>query len=266
MEDLRKQTQRRIEKEVVGKYERGEFIGVGSVASYGPEGTDSDVQQVFMPTSTETDFKKSIKEADFSLNNKNILVCKKNTSVLKNLLLWLYEYLNENKDKIGIPLLIVDDEADNASLNNLGEKGVEYASIINGHIRAILGLFHKKTYLGYTATPFANILQDRNKASANKWEITDQSKVYKFDQVDSLFPNDFIELLFPPPNYVGAKHFFETNFGDIKKITPLIEVIDDHIDAFPLRVTAEGQPASAEKAVLGLLVKMINFQHLFRRQ
>lgn len=243
MEDLRRQTQRRIEKEVVGKYERGEFIGVGKIASYGPEGAYSDVQQVFMPTSTETDFKKSIKEADFSLNNKNILVCKKNTSVLKNLLLWLYEYLNENRDKIGIPLLIIDDEADNASLNNLGEKGVEYASIINGHIRAILGLFHKKTYLGYTATPFANILQDRNKASANKWEITDQSKKYKFDQADSLFPNDFIELLFPPPNYVGAKHFFETNFGDVKKITPLIEPIDDHINAFPLRVTSEGLPA-----------------------
>lgn len=247
MEDLRKQTQRRIEKEVEGKYEKGEFIGVGSIASYGSQGLYSDVQPVIIPTSTETDFKKSIKEADFSLNNKNILVCKKNTDVLKNLLLWLHDYLNENKDKIGIPLLIIDDEADNASLNNLGEKGIEYSSIINGHIRAILGLFNKKTYLGYTATPFANILQDRNEASAKKWLIKDQGVDFEFDQADSLFPNDFIELLFPPPNYVGAKHFFETNLGEIKKITPLIEVIADHFDAFPLRVTANGQPTNGEE-------------------
>lgn len=244
MEDLRKQTQRRIEKEVEGKFEKGHFIGVGKIASYGSQGEFSDIQPVILPTSTETDFKKSIKEADFSLNNKNILVCKKNTGVLKNLLLWLHDYLNENKDKIGIPLLIIDDEADNASLNNLGEKGVDYSSIINGHIRAILGLFDKKTYLGYTATPFANVLQDRNKASDKKWKIEDQGKEYYFDQADSLFPSDFIELLFPPPNYVGAKHFFETNLGDIKKIAPLIEVIDDYLESFPLRVTAAGEPTN----------------------
>ena len=59
-------------------------------------------------------------------------------------------------------ILIIDDEADNASLNNLGHKGVAYASTINGHIRSLLALFKKKTYVGYTATPFGNVLQDRN--------------------------------------------------------------------------------------------------------
>lgn len=249
MEDLRIQTQRRIEKEVEGKYEKGEFIGVGNIASYGPIGLFPDVQPIIVPTSTETDFKKSIKEADFSLNNKNILVCKKNTDVLKNLLLWLHEYLNVNKEKIKIPLLIIDDEADNASLNNLGEKGVNYSSIINGHIRAILGLFDKKTYLGYTATPFANVLQDRNTASEEKWKIKDQGKDYCFDQVGNLFPTDFIELLFPPSNYIGAKHFFETNSGEIKKIAPLIEVIDDHLEAFPTRLTADRQPTNEKAGV-----------------
>jgi len=243
MEDLRKQTQRRIEKEVEGKYEKGGFIGVGAVASYGAQGLYTDVQPVIIPTSTETDFKKSIKEADFSLNNKNILVCKKNTGVLKNLLLWLHNYLNENKDKIGIPLLIIDDEADNASLNNLGEKGAEYATKINGHIRAILGLFDKKTYLGYTATPFANILQDRHEETPSKWQIKDQKEPIEFDLVGSLFPKDFIELLFPPPNYIGAKHFFETHLGEYKKIEPLIVEISDHPNAFPARLNANGQPA-----------------------
>ncbi|WDE03709.1 Z1 domain-containing protein [Thalassomonas viridans] len=259
MEDLRKQTQRRIEKEVQGKFENGELIGVSQIAHFGQQGPHRDIHPIVVPTSTETDFKKTIKEADFSLEFKNVLVCKKNTSVLKNLILWLSQYLNKNKDKISIPLLIIDDEADNASLNNLGPKGVDYASTINGHIRALLGLFKKKTYLGYTATPFANVLQDRNQASETKWKIVEKATkaetkqnladtVYEFEQVDSLFPNDFIELLFPPSNYIGAKHFFETRLNDVKKIDPLItKPIKDHYDAFPSRVMGENGPRAALK-------------------
>ncbi|MCO4794293.1 MAG: Z1 domain-containing protein [Bacteriovoracaceae bacterium] len=247
MEDLRVQTQKRIEKEVEGKYENGAFIGVGACTSFGQVGDYSNVHQIVVPTSQETDFKKTIKEADFSLNSRNILVCKKNTSVLKNLLLWLQRYLHKNRDKIDIPFLIIDDEADNASLNNLGVKGREYASIINGHIRALLGLFHKKTYLGYTATPFGNVLQDRNKASDIKWIVKDGDKEQEFSQVDSLFPNDFIELLFPPPNYIGAKHFFETRLDEIKKIEPLVaQPITDHNNAFPSRVTKEEETPTTE--------------------
>jgi len=238
MEDLRKQTQKRIEKEVVGY--TNSFIGVGTVASFGEMGEYNDVTQIIIPTSDKTDFKKSMKEADFSLNNKNILVCKKNTSVLKNLILWLDNYLNENKDKIEIPFLIIDDEADNASLNNLGHKGKEYASTINGHIRALLALFKKKTYLGYTATPFGNVLQDRHEQPEHKWPIKSAGEIKEFDQVGSLFPHNFIELLFPPVNYIGAKHFFETRLNDIKKIDPLIPpAIDDYLDAFPHRLNKD---------------------------
>ena len=239
MEDLRVQTQRRIEKEVEGKFEEGVFIGVGGCASFGQQGYHSTVHQIVVPTSTETDFVRTIKDADFSLNTKNLLVCKKNTDVLTNLLLWLKTYLHKNKDKIAIPLLIIDDEADNASLNNLGSKGREDASTINGHIRALLGLFDKKTYLGYTATPFSNVLQDRQPAPVIKWTIKDKDKgeMKEFEQVGSLFPNDFIELLFPSPNYIGAKHFFETRLEEVKKIEPLIAaVISDHHDAFPARL------------------------------
>ena len=240
MEDLRKQTQIRIEKEVEGKYTNGSFMGVGKISSFGPLGDHKDVSQIVLPTSIKTDFKKTMKEADFSLNNKNILVCKKNTSVLKNLILWLDNYLNENKDKIEIPFLIIDDEADNASLNNLGHKGQAYASTINGHIRALLALFKKKTYLGYTATPFGNVLQDRHKKPSEKWKIKDSGLVKEFDQEGSLFPHDFIELLFPPVNYIGAKHFFETRLNDIKKIDPLVPpIIDDYINAFPHRLNKD---------------------------
>src|SRR5690606_23789222 len=87
------------------------------------------------------------------------------------LILWLSQHLGENEEKHNISLLILDDEADNASLNNMGHKGREYASKINGHIRVLLNLFRRKTYLGYTATPFANVLQDRNKPGEGLWQI-----------------------------------------------------------------------------------------------
>ena len=81
--------------------------------------------KVISITSAKSDFKKSLLDADFSLNQTNILVCKNNVSVLRNLIVWLHDYLEENKEQHNIPLLILDDEADNASLNNEGKKGRE---------------------------------------------------------------------------------------------------------------------------------------------
>lgn len=240
MEDLRRQTQIRTEKEVEGKMiAQDKFIGVGEIASFGQLGQFTDVNQVILPTSTQNDFNRTMQQAHFSLNNTNILICKKNTSVLQNLLLWLNEYLIENDDKHNIPFLIIDDEADNASINNLGHKGANYANRINGHIRALLALFNRKTYIGYTATPFANILQDWNKKPDIKWEVEDSKKPepLKFDLEGNLFPDDFIELLIPPSNYIGPKNFFETRIEDIKKIDPLLAApISDYIEYFPERV------------------------------
>src|SRR5574343_26499 len=240
MEDLRRQTQIRTEKEVEGKMiAQDKFIGVGEIASFGQLGQITDVNQVILPTSTQNDFNRTMQQAHFSLNNTNILICKKNTSVLQNLLLWLNEYLLENNDKHNIPFLIIDDEADNASINNLGHKGSEYANKINGHIRALLALFNRKTYIGYTATPFANILQDWNDKPETKWKVKDSKNniELEFDQEGNLFPDDFIELLIPPSNYIGPKNFFETRIEDIKKIEPLLaEPLADYIEYFPERV------------------------------
>lgn len=240
MEDLRRQTQIRTEKEVEGKMiAQDRFIGVGEIASFGQLGQYTDVNQVIIPTSTQNDFNRTMQQAHFSLNNTNILICKKNTSVLQNLLLWLNEYLLENNDKHNIPFLIIDDEADNASINNLGHKGADYANKINGHIRALLALFNRKTYIGYTATPFANILQDWNKKPDSKWKVKDSknNSELEFDLEGNLFPDDFIELLIPPSNYIGPKNFFETRIEDVKKIDPLLAApINDYIEYFPERV------------------------------
>lgn len=250
MEDLRSQTQQRIEKDVIGegKIDSGEPTGtkgVGKIRRFGVRGDDK-VIQVKSLTSESKDFSKAVKELDHTLNDKYVLVCKKNVSVLKNLIIWLHNSLEEGKDKHNIPLLIIDDEADNASLNNMGAKGRNYASKTNGHIRAILELFHVKSYLGYTATPFANVLQDRNEYPENDWEIK-----YKFKRddaekqlkrVDNIFPDDFIELLNPPSNYVGAKQIFDTitsldnQTDDNEKIPLVAPAVNDYIENFPSRL------------------------------
>ena len=243
MEDLRGQTQLRVENDVVGEglvdifRDKKDKKGVGKVKRFGEQG-DSNVHQVISITSYKTDFKKTLADSDFSLNNKNILICKKNHRILGNLIVWLYDYLSENRDKHDIPLLIVDDEADNASLNNRGYRGREEASRINGHIRALLGLFTRKTYLGYTATPFANVLQDRNEQPEGNWDIIVQGRPapISLEMVDNIFPEDFIFLLNPPSNYIGAKQIFETVFDENIRRIPLVEVVYDNYEAFPEKV------------------------------
>lgn len=247
MEDLRSQTQQRIETDIIGE---GVDIdsqtfgkkGVGKLERFGQLG-NSKIKQVVSITSCKSDFNKSLADADFSLNHTNVLVCKKNVSVLRNLIVWLHDHIDQGKEKHDIALLILDDEADNASLNNEGAKGREYASKINGHIRALLELFNKKTYLGYTASPFANVLQDRNLDPMNNWiikyKLKGESEEKRLPQVSNLFPDDFIVLLNPPSNYIGAKQLFDTIKPIENKASdkiPLVHVLEDHIESFPARV------------------------------
>ena len=176
MDDLRKQTQFRIESEVVGAgnldtySDRKGDKGVGKVVRHGADGGDN-VRQVVSQTSYTSDFDSGSLNQSFSLNQTSILVCKKNVSILKNLLVSLHDWLPEGETKHQIPLLLLDDEADNASLNNLGSKGGVYASKINGHVRALLDLFDRRSYVGYTATPFANVLQHHTDTPSQKWPI-----------------------------------------------------------------------------------------------
>ncbi|WP_417238766.1 Z1 domain-containing protein [Bizionia sp.] len=262
MEDLRSQTQQRIEKDIIGegKIDSGEPTGakgVGKIRRFGVRGDDK-VIQVKSLTSESKDFSKAVKELDHTLNDKYVLVCKKNVSVLKNLIIWLHNSLEEGKEKHNIPLLIIDDEADNASLNNMGAKGRNYASKTNGHIRAILELFHVKSYLGYTATPFANVLQDRNEYPENDWEIKYKFKGEEVEKqlkrVNNIFPDDFIELLEPPSNYVGAKQIFETitpidnQTDDNEKIPLVVPAVNDYIENFPSRLfkNSDGETIGVE--------------------
>jgi hypothetical protein len=238
-EDLREQTQKRIENDVIGDLiglKGGSEIwrGVGAVTAFKVENKDVVVTSI---TSRSSDFTSKSFEDSFSLNSYNILVCKKNVSVLKNILISLSEKKGAQRD---IPFLIIDDEADNASLNNMGYKGKDYATKINMQIRSLLNMFSKRSYLGYTATPFANILQDRNEQSDKVYNTSKSGKTYQFNMIPNLFPDDFIELLYPPSNYIGIKQFFDTKQSNVIKIDSLIaDPINDYLNSFPPRFVKE---------------------------
>ena len=197
-ENLRKQTQERLDAECTGrkseyyldpKVEQGiknQPVGVGR---YGVD------KKIVAFTSVTKDFNSVIlRNNNLGIENVNcpvILVVKKNKKILNNLIKWLSDNNTRNAvGRIPLPLMLIDDEADNASVNTKDEDSQPAA--INDCIRRLLNLFSKTTYLGITATPFANIFIDP-----------------KND--DDLFPSDFIYALSAPTNYVGAERIFGEN-------------------------------------------------------
>ena len=142
-------------------------------------------------------------------NEPVIFVLKKNVSILKNLIDWL----KSNNSKLNrFPMLLIDDEADHASVNTNREDLDPTAT--NSRIRELLSLFEQSSYLGYTATPFANIFIDPESDD-------DMLK-------DDLFPSDFIISLDTPSNYAGARRIFEED-GDLD----IVREINDYDDVLP---------------------------------
>ena len=91
-----------------------------------------------------------------------VFVIKKNPSTLRNLIEWLTAHnAQHGTSTIREPMLLIDDEADNASINIRHRQ--DEISRINGQIRELLQLFDRSCYVGYTATPFANIFIDPDK-------------------------------------------------------------------------------------------------------
>ncbi len=186
-----------------------------------------------------------------------VLVVKKNKTVLNNLFKWalaIQGVKNQASDKTvvkNVPLLIIDDEADNASINTNPPKLDEHrkpiddwdVSAINGLIRQLLDRFEKSAYVGYTATPFANIF------------------IYPEGETDEhgedLFPRSFIYNLEPPDNYIGPVEVFGMCPDDVEKPDskglPIIQIIDDYKSWLPnghkKDTVPTGCPASLKKAI-----------------
>lgn len=195
IEKLRKQTQMRVDEGFVGAdsdamvkmLENGQVIGVGKY--------DSSIRPMVL-TSTADDFKQqNANNLGFDLRNINgpvIFVVKKNSSILKRLNKWLTTFNQNGQQKIRQSILMIDDEADNASVNT--NKDEDSPTAINGQIRDLVSKFEKSSYVGFTATPFANIFIDPDSYDAMLEE--------------DLFPKDYIYSLNAPSNYTGARNIF----------------------------------------------------------
>ncbi|MCF8799008.1 Z1 domain-containing protein [Xanthomonas campestris] len=137
-----------------------------------------------------------------------ILVIKKNPSILTNLIDWI-RGTSASQGGLTLPMLVIDDEADNASVDT--SKDQKAPRTINRLIRALLSLSSRNAYIGYTATPFANIFIDPDS------ENDEQGK--------DLFPRDFIVGLDAPSNYVGAREFFLSE--DSERLTVELDATED---------------------------------------
>lgn len=186
-------------------------------------------------TSRDRDFTRDAAGVFFSLaahNEPIIFITKKNKAPLQNLRDWLTEQAHGGT--ISSPLLLIDDEADNASVNTQADP--KATTTINAAIREILRLFDRRTYIGYTATPFANIFIDPD----TETEMLG----------DDLFPKHFIKELDPPSNYVGAGRVFD-EAGDLR--ADMVRVVKDYTGVLPLKHKRDHPlrdlPASLKEAI-----------------
>lgn len=138
-------------------------------------------------TTMEEDFQETKNQAKLGNPNERMLaVVKKNVHRLRRLNDWLdsaEDYLH------GCPIMIIDDEADQASVNVANDKNDQRKrSSINAEISRLVAR-NRTSYIAYTATPFANVLIDPN-------------------DEDDLYPRDFIVSLPTPKGYFGPEQIF----------------------------------------------------------
>jgi len=212
-ESLRRQTQARVDEGFVGRDSAfmskelrhlvdSKLVGVGqidpSIRAYGFTTISSD----FSIRSAESlNF-----EISHDMSEPVVLVVKKNKKILENLHKWLKEQAPAGGHRM--PLMLLDDEADYASINtNDGDT----PTAINKAIRDLLELSQRSSYVAFTATPFANVLIDDADAG-------------------DLFPKDYIYSLESPSNYIGADVIFGDDAND-----EVLSFPDDAEDIFPFQ-------------------------------
>ncbi|MRX53001.1 endonuclease [Bacillus idriensis] len=185
--DLRAQTQIRLDEEVIGSRtdKNGNPIGVAQIYK------NTSDQIISSWTDAERDINSTFTGVR-NLNYPTLMVVKKNKNVLESLRdLLIYHRDLHNLD---IPVLIIDDEADQASVDTSNPDKNEDPKTINRLIRQIIEVFNRKAYVGYTATPFANLLIGMDQKTS--------------DEGYDLYPKDFLVGLPKPEEYCGPEEFF----------------------------------------------------------
>jgi hypothetical protein len=176
-----------------------------------------------------------------------LLVIKKNGAVLRRLLTWLDKCPIDIRSSI--PTLLIDDEADQASVDTQGTYQLEGEplppdyeppSVINQLIRQLLARFDRRAYVAYTATPFANILIPHD---------THDPAV-----ADDLYPRDFIVDLPKPDGYFGTEELFGRFDEATDSMVGGIDAIRKVPDSDLAEIQAGRLPASLSNALLDFVL------------
>ena len=229
--NLRSQTQMRLDEGFLGyettprEDEDIRRIGVGTVDG------DPSIQPNFATNRTNSgDFTTKVaRNLGISPEERPwLFVVKKNKTVLNRLLQWIRNHVADLHDPetgrrvvTKLPLLMIDDEADHASVDT-GEQVVDAAgrpdedhqpTAINRLVRRILHSFAQSAYVGYTATPFANIFIHERGSTR--------------EEGPDLFPAAFIVNLAAPSDYVGSARIFGDRDENATTLD-LVRTIDDY--------------------------------------
>ncbi len=208
---LRLQTQIRLKRELVGYSGKGhDSVPLPPTGKQWIEFTREELKGDFKPGYANP--------AVLQGSQPVLLVIKKNGTVFKRLISWLDKAPLESLQSI--PVLVIDDEADQASIDTSGtyqteddteDREIEDPSTINRRIRQILKKFRKSAYVAYTATPFANILIPHD--------------TYHPEYMNDLYPKDFIIDLPKPHGYYGAEELFGLSEGPKTERQPGLDIL-----------------------------------------
>lgn len=211
---LRTQTQKRTDKGVIG----AKSDSIGNCIEHIGVGFNTCEHYVVPFTNQTNDFarfiQRNLNTAIGDLNKPVVLVVKKVKSILESVAARLQSELEE-KGLDSKSVLIIDDEADNASINT-ARPGND-PTTINRAIRNIFNRFPIATYVGYTATPFANVFIDPEDKD--------------LEDLD-LFPSDFIVQLHAPENYFGGRKVFPDNSDSTPRCIRLLN--EDELHFLPV--------------------------------
>ena len=229
--NLRNQTQFRMDRELTGELQEGYCVPRPSKKWVCLTDSDGDFDNTQSPSCL------------IRPTGPMIAIVKKNPTTLKKLRTWLNSSPSDVKE---LKLLLIDDEADYASVNTANkempdaenalegeEEGLseeeleeeERCTTINAHVRSIRNLFNTHAYIGYTATPYANVFIDPEDDGA-EFDFEDGSGVEELGR--TLYPRQFITALKKPPGYLGIEDLFPSK--PIKNQISHAVIISDETD------------------------------------
>ncbi len=226
LELLRAQTQRRVDMELIGKQnivgdldedDRDDYCEDGDWDLFLDLGDDELDTEIIRLTNHAKDYQSQFKTLSIPRPTRGkplydpdnlfrtsarVAIVKKNAAVLRKLV----RDIKANQNAFAeIPVLIIDDESDQASVNTVNPdkvrqaqaagKEVKARKAINEQIALMLQLMPRAQYVGYTATPFANVFVDPS------------------DEQD-IFPRDFVIGLDRPNGYMGVEDFYDFDDPD----------------------------------------------------